>query len=351
MLYWVFSVKPDLAVPHFSDSVLDIGRQDDVTPNWFAGKRVLITGGGGFIGSNLTALLCRTGCHITRVLRHPSGSVPPEYTRVHDLIGNVNNASLWHSLPDGFDVVFHLAAQTSAYEANRNPRADLESNVLPMLMMLQACQQRNLNPIVVCAGTATACGLPSRLPVDESLVDAPVTIYDLHKQMAENYLKYFARTGDVRGSILRLANVYGPGPLSSRADRGVLNQMVGKALRGEPLTVYGDGEQIRDYVYVEDVARAFLAAPAHIDRLNGQHFLIGRGEGHSIANALDLVAQRVAEKTGVRVPVISVEPPSGLSVIEARNFVADTRSFTEQTGWSAAHPLADGIDRIIESLL
>lgn len=329
----------------------DMAEHDSVTLSWFSGKRVLITGGGGFIASSLIDLLCRTDCHVVRLLRHPTDMRPScVRARVEDLVGDVRDPALWQSLPEGIDVVFHLAAQTSTYEANRDPRADLDSNVLPMLLMLQACRERGLSPTVICASTVTVCGLPDRLPVGEDYPDAPVTTYDLHKQMAESYLKYFVRVGVVRGAILRLANVYGPGPKSSRADRGILNQMVGRALRGEALTVYGRGEQLRDYVHVHDAARAFIAAAANVAELNGHHYVIGRGEGHSIAHALQLVAQQVAARTGKLVPVVSVEPPAGLSPIEARNFVADTRRFAEATGWSARYPLAQGIDTIIESL-
>jgi nucleoside-diphosphate-sugar epimerase len=249
------------------------------------------------------------------------------------------------------DVVFHLAAQTSTYEANRDPRSDLENNVLPMLLMLQTFHERKLFPAIVCASTVTICGLPERLPVNEDHPDAPVTVYDLHKQMAENYLKYHVRARTARGAVLRLANVYGPGPRASRADRGILNQMVGRALRGEALTVYGRGEQIRDYVHVDDVASAFLEASARLDTLRGVHFIIGSGEGYSIAQALQLVAERVAVRTGKIVPVINVDPPAGLSPIEARNFVADSRRFKEITGWRAHYALADGIDTVVESLV
>lgn len=327
-------------------------QDDDTTMSWLAGRSVLVTGGGGFIAASLIRLLCGIDCRIVRLLRRPAAAWPdPGRARIVDMVGDVRDPALWRSLPVGIDVVFHLAAQTSTYEANRDPRTDLDSNVLPMLLMLQACLERGLSPAVICASTVTICGLPDRLPVDENYPDAPITVYDLHKQMAENYLKYHVRIGAVRGAALRLANVYGPGPRSSRADRGILNQMVGRALRGEALTVYGRGEQLRDYVHVEDVARAFVAAAAHVDALNGGHYIIGRGEGHSIAQALQLVAERVAARTGKLVPVTSVEPPAGLSPIEARNFVADTRRFAEATGWRAHHALAQGVDTIIESLI
>jgi UDP-glucose 4-epimerase len=333
-------------------STMNPAEQDKTAANFFTGKNILVTGGGGFIAASLIKLLCAADCNIVRLLRNPAATWPDVGSaRVEDRIGDVRDPLLWQSLLDGIDVVFHLAAQTSTYEANRDPGADLDSNVLPLLLMLHACRERNISPAVICASTVTICGLPERLPVDENHPEAPITVYDLHKQMAENYLKYHVRIGTVRGVALRLANVYGPGPRSSRADRGILNQMVGRALRGEVLTVYGRGEQLRDYVHVDDVARAFVEAVIHLDALNGQHCIIGRGEGHSIAQALQLVAERVAARTGKLVQVTSVEPPAGLSPIEARNFVADTHRFTQATGWRAQNALPHGIDTLIENLI
>lgn len=200
------------------------------------------------------------------------------------------------------------------------------------------------------SGTATEVGIPKSLPVNETQEDYPVTIYDLHKLMAENYLKYYSRQGIVQGTVLRLTNVYGPGPKSSSADRGVINMMMYKALAGEPLTVYGKGDNLRDYVYVKDVVSAFLRATIHMEQLNGKHFVLGSGKGHTIAQAINLVADRVALKTGQRVSVKHIEPPSFQSPIEGRNFIADTRQFTLATGWQAHYPLKDGIDQTLETL-
>jgi nucleoside-diphosphate-sugar epimerase len=324
----------------------------DAALRWYSGKRVLVTGGGGFIGSRLIGQLAGVDCRIIRLVRRAGApAVNPGSSAVEEVIGDARDPVLWRKLPDGIDVVFHLAGQTSTYEANRDPVADLQSNVLPMLLMLQACRARDLHPVVVLASTATICGLPVRLPVDETHPDAPVTVYDLHKQMAENYLKFHVRSGMGRGAVLRLANVYGPGPRSSKADRGILNRMTERALQGEALTIYGLGEQMRDYVHVDDVARAFLQAAVHVDALNGEHYIIGRGEGTTIAQALRMIAERVAARTGRRVAVTSVEPPAGLSPIEARNFVGDTRRFCKATGWRAQCALPQGIDGMIEGLL
>ncbi len=157
--------------------------------------------------------------------------------------------------------------------------------------------------------------------------------------MAEQYLRWYSEQGFVRGVTLRLANVYGPGPRSSCADRGILNQMIRRALAGEPLTVYGPGDQVRDYLYVEDAARAFLSAAASEEALNGKYFVIGSGVGHTIAEAMEIVAERCALRTGKRVPVVHVKPPAILSPIEQRHFIADSGLFLRQPAGHLVFPL------------
>jgi len=317
-----------------------------------AGKSILITGGGGYIASRVAGLLGEVDCRIVRLARTAPAAADLPRAGVEDRIADVRDESVWKDALGGIDAVIHLAAQTSTYEANRDPQADLRANVLPMLRLLQACAGMESPPMIVNASTVTVCGLPTRLPVDESHAGAPVTVYDLHKQMAENYLRYFARAGAARGLSLRLSNVYGPGPRSSRGDRGILNQMAARALRGEALTIYGSGEQVRDYLYVDDAARAFiLAAACKATAADGRPCIVASGEGHRIADALRLVAERASARTGHAVNVVNVPAPAGLSPIEARHFVGDTRLFRETTGWAPRVALRPGIDLLIESLL
>lgn len=316
------------------------------------GRKILITGGAGNLAFNLVRQLQDVDCSIIRLDR-PGAIFPPlnSKAQVRDVEGDIRDYATWESALTDVDIVFHFAAQTSSYVAEQDPRADLQINVMPMLSLLEVCRKSGSKPIVLFSGTATEVGLLEQLPVDETQADHPITIYDLHKLMAENYLKYYTEQGIVRGAILRLANVYGPGPKSSSADRGVLNLMIRNALARKPLTVYGDGNYVRDYVYVEDVARAFVYAAANADRVMGGHFPIGSGEPYTIAQAFQLVAERVALKTGFHAPVVNVDPPPSLLKIETRNFVADTRHFTDCTGWQVHYSFTDGIDRTIDSYL
>jgi nucleoside-diphosphate-sugar epimerase len=321
-------------------------------PTWYTGKTILITGGAGYLATNMVHVLQGIECTIVRLDRPGAFFEPVRgLAQVHDLVGDVRDPLVWEASVEPADIIFHFAAQTSTYVANADPPADLAINVLPLLQLMEVCRTRGWPKTLLFSSTVTVVGLPTHIPVDESFSGPPVTIYDLHKLMAEHYLKYYAAQGSLRGAILRLANVYGPGPSSSCPDRGVLNQMTRRAVSGEPLTVYGRGEQLRDYVHVEDVVMAFLQAAMHIDVLNGEHFIIGSGRGYSLAESMHLIAERVALKTGAAVPVVHVEPPSPQSLIESRNFVADSSRFSRLTGWTAHYALPEGIDQLIERLL
>jgi nucleoside-diphosphate-sugar epimerase len=124
--------------------------------------------------------------------------------------------------------------------------------------------------------------------------------------------------------------------------------MVGKALAGEALTIYGDGQPVRDYVFIDDVVRALLLAGSQIDSLNGNYYFIGSGTGTRLVDAVNLVAERAARKTGHRPPVVHVDAPNTQLAIEERSFVTDTARFSRATGWMPGVSLEQGIDRTVE---
>lgn len=316
----------------------------------FKNKCILITGAGGYLATKLIDALKKVDCVIIRLSRTQALQTIESRARVIDKQGDIRTKGIWERTLDGVDIVYHFAAQTSVYVAEDDPYSDRQANVVPMLNLLETCRQRGLNPTILFSGTATQVGVTDSLPVDEACEDLPITLYDVHKKMAEDYLEHYCRKKIVRGATLRLANVYGPGP-SGRSGRGVLNTMVRKALAGEALTIYGKGDCLRDYVYIDDVVRAFLAAAKNIDRLNGKHFIIAGAQGHTIAQAINMVADQAAARIGHRVEVKHVEPPSEMSPIESRNFVADTGRFERATGWHSEYTLMEGIGRMMDGAL
>jgi nucleoside-diphosphate-sugar epimerase len=316
---------------------------------FYRDKRILVTGGTGYLASSLISALRSTACFIRRLSRSGSRFIPMHGKAVvEDVTGAIDDASTWKRAMEGIDIVFHFAAQTSVYAANEDPLSDHRANVLPMVHMLETCRRTGRSAIVLYSGTATQAGITSVLPVDETHKDEPVTVYDLHKLTAENYLKYYVRQDVVEGAVLRLSNVYGPGPASGSSERGVLNNMIRRALSGETLTIYGDGNYMRDYIYVGDVVEAFFRAGSAMRDLNGHHYVIGSGEGHTVRDAVHLVAEHVRHRSGRNVSVVQVTPPRTLSSIEKRHFVADSARFSEATGWSASTPLSKGIDLTID---
>ena len=318
-------------------------------PGTLTGKVVAVTGASGFIGAQLVERLADHSCTIVRVSRSPARPLPHRRATIVDVIGDVAARDTWNRIADA-DVIFHLAAQTSVAVAEENADRDFDANVAPMRHLLAACRERNRRPMVVFAGTVTEAGLPRSLPVNEDAPDDPITTYDRHKLMAERDLEDAAARGDVFGATLRLANVYGPGAHGRRADRDVLNRMIGVALSGHALTLYGSGEQLRDYIYIDDVVEAFMLAALHAEGVSGRHFVIGSGCGTRIRDAFALVAERVARSTGRRVDVTPVMPPVPLGDIDRRDFVADHAKFSALTGWRPGIRLAEGIDRTIEAL-
>ena len=315
------------------------------------GQTVAVTGAGGFLGGRLVDRLLTLDCRIIRLGRSP---LPPvdaaAAARVTDVIGDVSDRAMWDRLIDA-DIIFHFAAQTSGAAAASNPDADFRVNVTPMRHLLTACRQRGRRPIVLFAGTVTEAGIPSRLPVNEDAPDDPITVYDRHKLMAEGELKAAALAGDVSAATLRLANVYGPGSgaRGRTDDRDVLNRMIRAAVRGHPLTVYGNGEYVRDYVFIDDIIEAFLLAAAQPERVTGRHYVVGSGSGVTVREVFELIAARVRQMTGRTVPVAAAEPATALSPIEQRSFVADPARFAAATGWHPAWSLSAGIDRTIEA--
>ena len=319
----------------------------------YRGKTILVTGGTGFIGSALLRELTAADAHLVLLegRHHRAFDLPNGKAEIETLAADLTAGSFWDGLVGRVDVVFHLAAQTSSRLANAHPLEDLETNLLPVVRFVDACQRHGRMPDFVFSGTVTQVGFTSTYPMDESPRDAPVTVYDINKLAAEQYLHYYASESRGRAVTLRLANVYGPGPKSHHADRGVLNLMIRRAIANESLTVYGSGEFVRDFTYVDDVARAFLTAGAALELTDGHHYVLGSGEGHSVTEMVETVRDLVAEATGTRAPIRRVPVPDDLPRIDTRSFVADSTRFRAVTGWTPQFSLADGIARTIHHFL
>ena len=254
----------------------------------------------------------------------------------------------WVEIVAKADVIFHLAGNTSVYFAAIDPAESLNSTVLPITHLITAVQGVGRRPRVVFASTATVYGLTSHYPVGEDAPTAPITNYDLHKLFAERQLRLASDQGILEGVSLRLANVYGASSSASSADdRGILNRITKLAMQGACLRLFGDGNYVRDYVYVDDVAQAFMIAGVG-EELGGRSFNVASGMGVTVREAFGLVAQRVESITGRQVHIENAAWPEGADPIELRNFVADITAFENSSGWRPTIGLNEGVDRMIE---
>jgi nucleoside-diphosphate-sugar epimerase len=311
------------------------------------GKTVAITGASGYIGSALVDRLMESPLDILRVSRQ---ELAPR-ADVRTIKADVRTLDCWLEIIKQADVVFHLAGNTSVHTAVVNPADSLSSTLLPITQLIRAAQELGRQPRVVFASTATVYGLTAQFPVAESVEPKPITVYDMHKLFAEQQLALATQQRVLCGISLRLANVYGPSPsVSSADDRGILNRVTSRAIQGKDLTVYGDGNYLRDYVYIDDVTRAFMVAGLR-DGVSGGVFNVATGNSISIRAAFQLVVQRVANVTGNRVDIKNIPWPEGANPIELRNFTADINYITDSLSWRPKISLESGIDCMIDGFI
>ena len=254
----------------------------------YGSKTVAITGASGYLASVLINALQKTPAHILRVSRQ---ELPP-ISGTETLKADVRASDCWEEIVSKADVIFHLAGNTSVYAAAKNPAGSLSATVLPITHLIAAAQAAGHKRRVVFASTATVYGLADDLPVAEDAEPKPITNYDLHKLFVEKQLELATKQGVLEGVSLRLANVYGPSSSTSSADdRGILNRITRLALQGADLQLYGDGAYLRDYVYIDDVVRAFMVAGLG-EGVAGRLFNVASGKGIPVRKIFHLVTER-----------------------------------------------------------
>ena len=193
-------------------------------------------------------------------------------------------------------------------------------------------------------GTVTQIGPVTRLPVDEDATGRPVAIYEAHKATCENYLAIYHRVFGLRTTMLRLSNVFGERQQIDDPKRGIVNLMIGRALRGEPITVYGDGSFLRDYNYVPNVVDALLMAAAS-PLTKGEFYVVGSGVGTTFLDMMKRIVETVATLGHGRTAIEFVPFPAQHALIDQGNFVVDATRLREATGWTPVISLEEGLDR------
>ncbi len=315
---------------------------------FYRGRRVMITGGLGFIGSNLARRLVDLGADILLV-----DSLIPEYggnlfnideiaDRVRVNVADIRQQTTMNYLVRDRDVIFNLAGQVSHIDSMRDPYTDLEINCRSQLTILEACRYNNPGVKLVFAGTRQVYGRPQTLPVDESHLVRPTDVNGINKAAGEYYHLVYNNVFGVRASSLRLTNVYGPRQLIKHSRQGFIAWFIRLAIEGKPIQIYGDGSQLRDFVFVDDAADAFLRAGAS-DACNGEVFNVGGDGAISHRELATLLVDVAGSGT-----VTFVDWPAEKKAIDIGDFYADSTKFAKATGWRPTVPLRDGLCRTVE---
>ena len=306
-----------------------------------------VIGASGYIGSKLVNKLTDSGCNVIRSSRRDTiTNGDSEF-----VMAELDSLDFWLNIVEKSDVIIHLAGNTSINVANDNPALDLNSSVVPIYRLIEACKILRKRPRVVFASTVTAYGFTDNLPVSEATAENPESFYDLHKFFVERQLVLATKLNICDGVSLRLANVYGPSSANSSAnDRGILNKIIGLALAGDIVSLYGGGNYIRDYIYIDDVVDAFILASIS-SKSAGEVFNVGSGVGTSVRDAFNAVTQEVYRQTNKIIEMKDVPWPENSPKIDMRNFTASIKKAHTCLGWSPKVTLQTGIATTVKSII
>lgn len=318
--------------------------------SFYRNKNILITGGLGFIGSNLAIKLIALGSKVTLLdaLVRDYGAnkfnIFPVKDQVKIKIGDMRNLKLMEQMVKEKDIIFNLAGTLSHVDSMTDPFSDLDINCKAQLSLLEACKKNNLKVKVVYAGTRNQYGKAIYLPVDEKHIQEPTDINGINSIAAEKYHLLYNKIYKIQVTSLRMTNTYGPRHQMKHPRQGVLNWFIRQLLDGETVHLFGDGSQIRDINYVDDVIEALLRV-AKKKNTNGQVYNLG-GQPLTLREFVELAIRLFG-----RGKYKFVKFPTDRKDIEIGNYVADIKKIRDEVGWEPTTSPKQGISDTIEYFL
>lgn len=314
---------------------------------WYRGRKILVTGGLGFIGLNLSLRLRDLGAEVTVMdnfvspdVSHILGTV---CAGIAVAVADIRDAEKVERVVRNQEVIFNLAGKSGAADSNNAPLIDLDINCRGHLTLLDACRRVNPDVAVIFPSSRLVYGKPHRLPVDEDHPLEPESIYAAHKLAVENYHFIYGHLYGLRSTVLRISNPYGPFQIGDARIYGIANRFIQAAARGEKITLFGEGSQLRDYLYIDDLTDALLSAgctPGAVGRI----YNIGEGNGVTILQLAEL-----AVKTAGRGEIVMTPWPKEYESIETGDYVSDIRRAETELGWRPATSLEAGVRATVDS--
>jgi len=309
--------------------------------------RCLVTGGLGFIGSNVARRLAWLGAHVTVIDNRSPGQGANDFnldgvSGIEVIVADIGDEDAALGAVQGQDYVFNLAGKSSHTDVLESPYADMEANVRAQLVFLEAVRREAPQARVVYASTRSVYGAVRTRPVNEDHPFLPTEVNSADKAAGDLYHLAYAHSHGLSTVSLRLTNIYGPRMLLAHSRQGFINWFVRLAVEGKSIRLYGDGGQQRDMLYVDDTVDAFLQAGLAKD-VSGAAFNIGSGAGSPLRE----IAETLVQITG-RGSVEYVPFPDEAKRVEIGDYITDTTRSTERLGWTASTPLLEGLQHTVE---
>ena len=313
----------------------------------YSGKEILITGGLGFIGSNLARRLVSQGANLTLV-----DSLIPQYggntfniddikNKVAVNVCDVRDTFAMEHLIQGKEYLFNLAGQTSHLDSMADPHTDLDINAAAQLSILEVCRKVNPDIKIVFASTRQLYGRPDYLPVDEKHPIRPVDVNGINKLAGEWYHLLYNNVYGIRACALRLTNTYGPGMRVKDARQTFLGIWIRLLLEGKPIKVFGDGKQLRDFNFVDDCVEALLLAGEN-NNANGKVYNLGSSEIIGLSDLAEIMVNLGVSGNYELGPF-----PADRKAIDIGDYYSDYSLITKELGWVPKIDLKDGLKRTL----
>jgi len=311
-------------------------------------KRILITGGLGMIGSTIAAKLVEFGADVTLVdaLIKPFGgnffNIQNFKDKIKINISDIRDKESMKILVKDKDFVFNLAAQVSHNDSIQNPFVDTDINYIGHLTVLEAIKNYNPDAKILYSGSRLQFGKILQNPVAEDHPLNPLTPYAVNKTAAENLYLYYHRAFKIPVVLFRIANPYGPRCQMQHSKYSIINWFIRLAMDNKEIQLFGDGNQIRDYIFVDDLADAFISA-AFDNRSSGEIFNIGSGVGTKFSDMVKSIVEIVGRGK------IKFQPwPEDYLNVETGDYITDITKIKNYLNWSTRFDLNDGIKRTVE---
>jgi len=314
----------------------------------YRAQKVLITGGLGFIGSNLAHRLVQRGASVTLLdSLHPTCggnrfNVEQIKNDLEVVVGNSCDLELVRKLIRGKAYVFNLAGHVSHIESMQEPFEDLQMNAIAPLTVLEASKLENREVRIVYSGTRQSYGRPDTVPLVETQLLKPIDVNGVNKMAGEWFHIVYHRAYGIPAVSLRLVNTYGPRQLVKHARQGFVGWFIKQAIDGEEIQVFGDGQQVRGFNYVDDVVDALLIAGAN-DKVKGDYFNLGGERPISLEEFVKILLKAAGRGSYRIVPF-----PSDKKAIDIGSVYTSAAKFNLATGWRARVGLEEGLVRTVE---